>query len=86
MCFEQHHWVFRFGNDIKGLQKARQVALEYPKTQPRWFLSKYPADFNSTCSEYATQRGMGQKVVSYSYYHVEEKLIESESIECKYTS
>jgi len=60
---------------VKGLEAARKIALSKPWTQPEWFLSKYPENYTSTCSEYATQRGVGQKVVAYSYYHIEPKLI-----------
>ncbi|XP_047739499.1 uncharacterized protein LOC125178840 [Hyalella azteca] len=58
----------RFGYDLAALNKTRDLALRDRRSQPPWFLGRYPETFTSTCSHYSSQRGVGQKVLSYSYY------------------
>ncbi|KAF2357151.1 hypothetical protein FHG87_012085, partial [Trinorchestia longiramus] len=47
---------------------ARKQGVGDAYSQSTWFRGKYPDNFTSTCSDYATQRGVGQKVITYSYY------------------
>ncbi|KAK4304599.1 hypothetical protein Pmani_023477 [Petrolisthes manimaculis] len=72
----------RFGFDIQGLEEARAKASMRPWRYPQWFVSKFNFTGESTCSDYSTQRGGGQKVVAYSYYSPD-ILTDTESVHFK---
>ncbi|XP_047493362.1 uncharacterized protein LOC125041966 isoform X1 [Penaeus chinensis] len=58
----------RQGLDVRILQARQREARERPGAFPKWFLSRFSFEGESTCSDFATQRGGNQRVVSYSYY------------------
>ncbi|XP_042855242.1 uncharacterized protein LOC122242092 isoform X2 [Penaeus japonicus] len=58
----------RTGFDINSLLTRRKEAQERPEAFPDWFLKRFSFAGTSTCSDFATQRGGGQRVVSYVYY------------------
>ncbi|XP_069990622.1 uncharacterized protein [Penaeus vannamei] len=58
----------RQGLDVRILQQKQREARERPEAFPNWFLSRFSFEGESTCSDFATQRGANQRVVSYSYY------------------
>ncbi|KAK3888137.1 hypothetical protein Pcinc_007782 [Petrolisthes cinctipes] len=72
----------RFGFDIQGLEEARAKASMRPWRYPQWFVSKFNFTGVSTCSDYSTQRGGGQRVVAYSYYSTD-ILTDTESVHFK---
>ncbi|XP_042228611.1 uncharacterized protein LOC121870734 [Homarus americanus] len=61
----------RFGLDKNALNSAREAAATTPWLYPSWFIKNYTFKGESTCSDYSTQRGGGQRVVSFSYYSVD---------------
>lgn len=58
----------RSGLDLASLLSRRREARERPEDFPEWFLKRFSFEGASACSDYATQRGGGQRVVSYVYY------------------
>ncbi|KAK7071411.1 hypothetical protein SK128_012288, partial [Halocaridina rubra] len=69
----------RFGLDVESIKKVVKDAKARPKLYPADFIKNYNFDTQSTCSDFTTQRGAGQNVVAYSYYHTEGKVnIESQ--------
>ncbi|XP_037786659.1 uncharacterized protein LOC119582472 isoform X2 [Penaeus monodon] len=58
----------RTGFALDSLLSRRSEARARPEDFPEWFLKKFSFEGQSTCSDYATQRGGGQRVVSYVYY------------------
>ncbi|XP_047497909.1 uncharacterized protein LOC125044972 [Penaeus chinensis] len=53
---------------MDSLLSRRNESRARPEDFPEWFLKKFSFEGSSTCSDYATQRGGGQRVVSYVYY------------------
>ncbi|XP_066946954.1 uncharacterized protein [Macrobrachium rosenbergii] len=59
----------RFGFSVESLQQAqREMKKRDGANFSKTFVEKYSFEGQSTCSDYSTQRGAGQKVVSYSFY------------------
>ncbi|XP_042869727.1 uncharacterized protein LOC122251693 [Penaeus japonicus] len=58
----------RFGLKIDDIKRAQRETRAGNIKPPHWFRSNYTFQGDSTCSDYATQRGSGQKVFAYSFY------------------
>nr|XP_027229553.1 uncharacterized protein LOC113821261 [Penaeus vannamei] len=58
----------RLGIDMGDLRRARAEAERRPERFPRWFLERFSFAGESTCSDFATQRGGRQRVLSFCYF------------------
>ncbi|XP_063592824.1 uncharacterized protein LOC134769947 isoform X1 [Penaeus indicus] len=58
----------RLGIDMGDLRRARAEAGRRPERFPRWFLRRFAFAGESTCSDFATQRGGRQRVLSFCYF------------------
>ncbi|XP_042855238.1 uncharacterized protein LOC122242091 [Penaeus japonicus] len=76
----------RTGFDINSLLTRRKEAQERPEAFPDWFLKRFSFAGTSTCSDFATQRGGGQRVVSYVYYSKTGKSVKGSMAYKKYLS
>ncbi|XP_064095620.1 uncharacterized protein LOC135207719 [Macrobrachium nipponense] len=64
----------RFGFSVESLQKAQRAMKRDGANFSKAFVERYSFEGQSTCSDYTTQRGARQNVVSYSFYSTEGKV------------
>ncbi|ROT69401.1 hypothetical protein C7M84_012409 [Penaeus vannamei] len=74
----------RLGIDMGDLRRARAEAARRPESFPRWFLERFSFAGESTCSDFATQRGGRQKVLSFCYFINKGKTVPGTAMYRKY--
>ncbi|XP_063592878.1 uncharacterized protein LOC134769981 [Penaeus indicus] len=74
----------RLGIDMGDLRRARAEAARRPERFPRWFLRRFAFAGESTCSDFATQRGGRQRVLSFCYFITKGKTVPGTPLYRKY--